>query len=233
MLCVSRALFSLSFCKSFRDNQPLSGLTVCYYNRTLETEAKLEGVSGQVTRHTRAATPSRGRWGRFARVAARHDRRLHARRVCAAHAQGRRHAQPPTTHARNARAACPEARARRLPTYSYRLASRVANFADVGAGGCEARHFPSGGQLVCHTQSCSSCPSYRTNRPPTAHGERQRESRCQTCAWARAGTAKSCRVRGRCRSSRGRSCSKISRRGSGDQRPPCRRHGLCRSGRRR
>ena len=61
VLCVSRALFSLSFCKSFRDNQPLSGLTVCYYNRTLETEAKLEGVSGQVTRHTRAATPSRER----------------------------------------------------------------------------------------------------------------------------------------------------------------------------
>ena len=52
--------------------------------------------------------PSRGRWGRFARVAARHDRRLRARRVCSAHARGRRHAQPPTTHARNARAARPE-----------------------------------------------------------------------------------------------------------------------------
>ena len=52
--------------------------------------------------------PSRGRWGRFARVAARHDRRLRARRVGAAHARGRRHAQPPTTHARNARAARPE-----------------------------------------------------------------------------------------------------------------------------
>ena len=31
--------------------------------------------------------PSRGRWGRFARVAPRHDRRLRARRVCSAHAR--------------------------------------------------------------------------------------------------------------------------------------------------
>ena len=119
-------------------------------------------------------------------------------------------------------------RARRLPTYSYRLASKVATSPTSARVGARLDNY-----LVCHTQSCSSCPSYRANRPPTAHGERHRESRCQTCAWARAGTAKSCRARGRCRSSRGRSCSKISRRGSGDQRPPCRRHGLCRSGRRR
>ena len=65
-----------------------------------------------------------------------------ARRVCAAHARGRRHAQPPTTHARNVRAARPEPGGYRLTRTCNFLSGAVRILALVSSRSRNATSFP-------------------------------------------------------------------------------------------